>query len=352
ILRVGFGEERRIERQAQVGAGAFHVLGDAVSGAHDELAIETFRRPCNANARLKAFIVRIIKRAAVAVFAGKELTPAEQLEIRLTIRDFDHRRGVFPAHAQVERKIVVDLIVVLEKHANAVLAVSPFALVRAADAADPFAREQVEQEVGEGDARELCAVGVCAEYAVVARVVAILLITLQLAAHLERMAPAQPRQVVAVVERVWHVVFVGPDRANITEATAELDSAEAGNNLSAGDAQLLVGVADARPIERVVGDEYRPVEPDASLIDQSRADRARPVDGDVLRTAKLRVPGRDQRNRTFVVDLLVIGERVTAGDVVLLTQARVKLYVELVAVNLAPRHDRENGGLIGRVDVI
>src|SRR5262249_25447762 len=125
---------------------------------------------------------------------------------------------------------------------------------------------------------------------------------------------------------------------------------EAWNNLSAGDAQFLVGVADARPIESVVGDKDRAVEPDAGFIDKRRADRARPVDGDVLRTAKLRVPGRDQRNRAFVVDLIVIGERVTAGDVVFLAQARVELYVELMAVTLARRHDGENAGLIGRVD--
>ena len=64
--------ERRVRRQAQVLAGAFHVLHDAEAAADDPLVR---RRPGDAEPRLEPAVVRVVERAAVAVLAGEQQLP-------------------------------------------------------------------------------------------------------------------------------------------------------------------------------------------------------------------------------------------------------------------------------------
>src|SRR5262249_23118497 len=58
----------------------------------------------------------------------------------------------------------------------------------------------------------------------------------------------------------------------------------------------------------------------------------------------------NRRDRALRVGLIVVGERVAAGNAVLLAQPRVELRVELVAVNLLGGDDRQNASFVGRVD--
>ena len=122
-------EERRVQRQAQVGAGAFHVLRDAVAAAeHPALAGAVG----HADARLPAVVVRLVEGAAVAVLAGEAQLGVAQVEVRLAVVLLDERRGVAPAQAEVEGQRVGDLEVVGGVEGDAVLQVRPRRRERAA----------------------------------------------------------------------------------------------------------------------------------------------------------------------------------------------------------------------------
>ena len=115
-------EERRIERQPQVGAGAFHVLRDAVAAAeHPALAGPVGK----SHARFPPVVIRVIERAAVAVLAREELGRVRQIEIGLAVIRLDERRRVGPADAQVQRQVAGDLEIVRGEEADAMLQVRP-----------------------------------------------------------------------------------------------------------------------------------------------------------------------------------------------------------------------------------
>ena len=140
-------EERRVQRQAQVGAGAFHVLRDAVAAAeHPPLT----HAVGGADARLPAVVVRLVERAAVAVLSGRQRLGVAQVEVRLAVVLLDERRGVAPAQAKVEGERVGDLEVVGGVERHAALQVRPRLRQRAA----ALALHLIEQEVGEGHAGE------------------------------------------------------------------------------------------------------------------------------------------------------------------------------------------------------
>ena len=65
------GVERRIQRQAEVGAGAFHEGGDGIGAAHHHSLAQDVRSVGEADARLEVLLVRVVERAAVAVLAGQ-----------------------------------------------------------------------------------------------------------------------------------------------------------------------------------------------------------------------------------------------------------------------------------------
>src|SRR5262245_57392008 len=101
-----------------------------------------------------------------------------------------------------------DLEIVLEENADAVLAVSPCAGIGPARVAYALGVKLIHQEVREALAGEPG--GVVPEEAqqpVVAGVKAVLLVALQLAAHLQLMTTGYDGQVVAVVEGIGDVVF-------------------------------------------------------------------------------------------------------------------------------------------------
>ena len=116
-------EERRVQRQAQVGAGAFHVLRDAVTAAeHPALT----RAVGDADARLPALVVRLVERAAVAVLLRPSSGAALlRSNVRLAVVLLDERRGVAPAQAEVEGQGVGDLEVIGGVERHAVLQVRP-----------------------------------------------------------------------------------------------------------------------------------------------------------------------------------------------------------------------------------
>ena len=118
-----FEEVRRVERQPQVGAGAFHVLRDAVAATEDPPVAGTVREP---EPRLEALLVRLVERPALAVAVLREdLLAVRQVEVGLTVVLLDDRLGVRPPHAEVERQRRRDLEVVLHEQRDAVVQVRP-----------------------------------------------------------------------------------------------------------------------------------------------------------------------------------------------------------------------------------
>ena len=122
VVDLGLEEERRVQRQAQVGAGAFHVLSDAVAAAEHPAVALAIRE---AEAWLPALVVRLVERPAVAVLAGQLLLGVDQREVGLAIVLFDERRGVAPAQTEVEGQVVSRLEVVGGVERGAVLQVRP-----------------------------------------------------------------------------------------------------------------------------------------------------------------------------------------------------------------------------------
>lgn len=106
---------------------------------------------------------------------------------------------------------------------------------------------------------------------------------------------------------VRHIVFAGANRANASQTSTQRDRANPRNGLPARNTQLGIAVANARPIEGGISDKDRAVESDAGFVDQRRADCARPIDSDILRTAELG-RSRNCRNRALRIGLIVIGE--------------------------------------------
>src|SRR5262245_15412042 len=108
------------------------------------------------------------------------------------------------------------------------------------------------------------------------------------------MSPSLQRKIIAVMKCIGDAVFTCAGCADASETAAERYRADPWNRLSTGNTDLLIPVTDAGPVECGVGDENRAVETDPSFIDDCRADRARPVDYNILRTAEL-AGSRDQR---------------------------------------------------------
>src|SRR5215471_2196604 len=101
------------------------------------------------------------------------------------------------------------------------------------------------------------------------------------------MTGMQPCQVVAVMKSVWRIDFVGPGRTDNGQPASDRNRTDSRSGLATGDAQLLIAIPDAGPIECIIGNEDRAIESDAGFINYSRADRARPVERDILWPAEL-----------------------------------------------------------------
>ena len=190
-------EEWWIERQPQVGAGALHVLRDAV-GAAEHPALTLPQR--EAEPRLETFLVGVVKRTIV--IRREDLLACLQIEVPLTIVLLIDRLRVRPPHAEVECQRRRDLEVVLNEERAAIVQVRP----RGRQAAAAFARHLVEKEIGERKIRERGAVAEYAEQTVVAGVEAALHVMQQLPAELHCLAARDPCELfvdlIRPVERV------------------------------------------------------------------------------------------------------------------------------------------------------
>ena len=88
-------EERRVERQPQVGARALHVLRDAVAAAHHPALAWP---PGEAEPRLEALVVGLVERAALAAAVLREdLLTGRQVEVRLAVVLLDDAAACRPS---------------------------------------------------------------------------------------------------------------------------------------------------------------------------------------------------------------------------------------------------------------
>ena len=148
--------ERRVDGQAQIGAGALEVVGERIASANDQLAVA--RSPGDAHARLEVgdAVVLVVKRVAVAPRAGLSgdvFLARHQVEVGLAILNLVPGRVEFPAQAQVECQVRSDAPIVLVKGSQRVGALTPRAAV---DAALDFLR-QTQHEIGPAGATKTAA---------------------------------------------------------------------------------------------------------------------------------------------------------------------------------------------------
>ena len=119
--------EGRIQRQPEVGAGAFQVGGDGVGAAEDQLLVQHVGRIGEADARLEVLLVGVVQGAiAFTIGACPEARPGlrqrrrqfqlsgELVEVGLAVFHFHPRRVVFPAQAEIQGQVIGDAPVVLE----------------------------------------------------------------------------------------------------------------------------------------------------------------------------------------------------------------------------------------------
>ncbi len=148
VRHIRLEEERRVERQPQVGASALHVLRDAVGTAHHPAL---GRPPGHAEAWLEALLVPLVEGAALAIAILSENLPAGgQVEVALAVVLLDHRLRVGPAHPEIQGQRGGCLEVVLHEQRDAVVEVGP----RRSRTAPPFRSYLIEQEVRERGAAE------------------------------------------------------------------------------------------------------------------------------------------------------------------------------------------------------
>src|SRR5262249_17045680 len=100
-------------RQPQVGPCAFEIGRDRIGAAHNHTLSEAFRRIGEAQPRLEILSERLIKTTAVPILPGEQQLSGVEIEVRLTIGDFDPRRMVFPAHPEIECQVIRDAPVIL-----------------------------------------------------------------------------------------------------------------------------------------------------------------------------------------------------------------------------------------------
>ena len=153
-----------------------------------------------------------------------------------------------------------------KKSGVAPVAMSPLA----GDGAAALGWRAVEQEIAEVDAGVAAGIGEEAESAVVAGIVVVLLRRGRLAAELQEVGSG------LVGEMGLRLVVVLPGigdagaGADARQAAAQVDAAQAGDGLAAGDAELGVAVSaeHARPVESLVVDADAAVR-DAGFVDQA-----------------------------------------------------------------------------------
>src|SRR5439155_5037701 len=204
---------------------------------------------------------------------------------------------------EVEGEVGRDLEVVLHEQRDAVVEVRP----RIRGAAAALAPDLVEEEVGERGPREGPAVPEYPQQAVIAGIEALLHVMKELAAELQRMTASHPRQLLVELVGLVPGVRVAGSRPDGRERAplpgADLDRAEAGDGLTAGDVERRVRVPDAGPVERFldVGDL---VEADQHLVHERRAEDVAPVQSQV---AKWPVLAQSQyEGKRVLVDLGIV----------------------------------------------
>ena len=247
VVDGGLEEERRVQRKAKVGSGAFHELGDAVAAAEHQ-AIG--RAVGGADPRFKALVVGLVERALFdASVLREDLPPGDEIEIRLPIVLLDERRRVGPAQPEIEREVSQDLEIVLHEERVAVLQMRP-RIVRIAAAA-ALAGHHVEQEVRERKAGEGAVEIDESEQPVVAGIEALLVVVKELAAEFHRVTALHPGGLVVDLIGLRERVGVGGDGPRQREAAGPPNLAEAVDRLSAGNSVEGVGGSDTGPIERI-----------------------------------------------------------------------------------------------------
>src|SRR5262249_44777101 len=172
----------------------FHETDDRVASAYDEFIVQRGRHPGDTDARHELLIVRVVQRAAIAVFAGEELFAGGEVEIRLAVGDFVEGLRGLPAGTEGQCEIAAEVPIVLEEKGGGRMAMSPLAGYTAA----AFFAELVQQEVGEAVAGIFRgAVVEEAQSAVVAGVIAILLEANHLEAGLQDVNAAHDGEIVS-----------------------------------------------------------------------------------------------------------------------------------------------------------
>ena len=182
-------EERRIQRQAQVGAGAFHVLGNAVAAADDPTFARAATRSRGA-ARIPS-CRPCTARGFPAAVLRQNLPPGAQVEVRLPIVLLHDRLRVRPAQPEIQRELRPHLEVVLDVERDAVVEVRPRLGL---SCRGPCLRPDRRGNRENAHLRERAAVVEDAEQAVVAGVETLLHVVEQLPAELQRVAALEPGQ--------------------------------------------------------------------------------------------------------------------------------------------------------------
>ena len=100
--------ERRIDRQAQVGARSFQIVGDGERAANYRVAVEPSRCPGKSKARLEglAAIDALVERAAGAAYTGSFQLAGCGIEVVLLIVGLNPWRMRFIAQAESQGQAI------------------------------------------------------------------------------------------------------------------------------------------------------------------------------------------------------------------------------------------------------
>ena len=205
VDRRGLRGEGRVQRQPEVGAGAFQERRDGIGATNHHLLTQHVRVIGKADARLEVLLVRVIERPAVAILAGKFQHAAEQAEVRLAVVDFHQWRVILPPQPQIQRQVVGDMPIVLEVKAPDRGALAPGSVLQTASV--PV--RKTEDEIGLAHLfaggiygvgrRETAAEIHVAAAAIVAGVKDVHLLAQNIGAHFHHVAAANYGDIVRVV---------------------------------------------------------------------------------------------------------------------------------------------------------
>ena len=257
-------------------------------------------------------------------------TPVVEVDVRLPVVLLHDRGRVGPTQAEVQGQVGTQLEVVLDVGRDPVLVVGPGLAVRAA----ALDGHLVQEEVRESGAREGAAVVEEAEEPVVAGIEALRVVAQELAAELQGVAAPEPGELLVELVDLGQAVLDRGPSADVREAVAQLEAAEAGDRLTAGDAEPPRSRSRCLPSRSARSGRRDGVVADEELVHQRRPEHVARVDGQVAEGG-LAARGKNQGEGLLVGLGLQLGDGEAQEELVVGGGVPIEPQVALVGAGRA-----------------